>query len=296
MILSKRKFSDISGFQNDTSRNVRTDPLWFNLGKRYSRFKRRSTNVYRRSNYTPRRYGLPYTRGPAARVNVNGPEKKNFDYDQPAFPISFGNMDPDEDIHFTGTGTNIYTNWDGDFSTGFMQLVNPIPGGFDQNSRVGRSATMKSALIQLTWRLRDQSDSGAPVVAFSSAIRSMLVWDKQPNNLQPAISDILKAVKHIGNDYALPNSPNNLSYRDRFYTLWDCHDTLSSAGDNLRQYDKYIKLNKQSTWSSAGGAWGSITTGALILILLSDQEDTDATKIIYRPVCKITTRVRYTDN
>lgn len=295
----KRNFSEITHPGVENRRNVRTDPLFTSLysGRRYSRFRRRSTNVYRRSNYRPRyaRYGLPYTRGPAARVNVLYPEKKNVDIDLAPYPISFGNVDPNEDKAWDTTASNIFTAWDGDFSTGDLLLLNSIPAGSGQNNRVGRLVQMKSVLIQLTWRLRDIDATGAAIPMFSCAIRSMLVWDKQPNNSQPVTSDILKAVLHIGNSYSMPNSPNNLSYRDRFTTLWDCHDTLCSAGDNLRQYDKYIKLNKQSVWSTNDGGVGSITTGALWLILLSDQEDASGDVIKYRPVVKLTTRCRYTD-
>lgn len=274
-------------------------------GRRTRRYTRR-TRGYAKSYPKTRggyAYGRPKYRG-YARVNRGLPELKTNDVLIPFTPVGCG--DPDTptgypyagQISHTGATTDIFTRWNGSNLGGVIWVLNAMDAGSGLSNRVGRQVNCKSILCQLTWRLKNTLDNSQDPVA----IRTMLVWDKSPNNILPPISDILVPITHVANTYPMPGSPNNLTYRDRFRTLWDIQDTLVPGGDSLRQYDKYLKLSGQTVYSGPGNPpstppWVNlISTGALYLILLSDARDLVGNTIVERPVCKITTRFRFTDN
>lgn len=270
-----------------------------NVGRSYYRRRTRSSgNVYRRSNRyvgSTRLYGLPRARGPAARVNYGTPEVKADDTQIAALPISYGNVNGT--FTWTGADDSIYTKWNGTNTAGAMFVLNAIAPGSGLAQRIGRQVNNRSLLIGATWRLRSKDGDEDPINSTEAvAIRTMVVLDKQPNNIFPAISDILSPVRHVANDYPMPISPNNLAFRDRFVTIWDAHDTLSGAGDNVRQYDKYIRLSGKTTFSSSTTGDEAIATGAYYIILLTDQKDSgDPIPIQNRPMFNAHIRFRFTD-
>lgn len=278
-----------------------TQPMQIS-GRRTRRYTRRTRRYGRGSRYRSPYSGKPLMRG-YARVNRSLPELKSLDVILPFLPVSFGNVTditnyPNSPIlRWTGPTTDIFTRWDGTNNGGVLLCLNGVVAGSGLNNRVGRQLNCKSLLIQLTWRLKTAlDDSQQP-----AAIRTLVVWDRSPNNFMPPLSDILTPIFHVQNQYAMPGSSNNLTYRDRFRTLWDVQDTLIPGADSLRQYDKYIKLSGQTVYSGPGttspGFVDIISSGAIYLILLSDQSDGDTpTAINFRPVCKVSTRFRFTDN
>lgn len=255
---------------------------------------------YRR--YT-RRYLGPKNRGPYARVNRSAPELKSREIDTQYIPISYGNMTIGATLTWGGTTPFPAANWTGNLNSGYTRCLNLLGTGTDIDQRIGRRVLNKSILLNMTWRLPDPV--GDPLMGYPPpspvAIRTILVWDYQPNGVNIVISDFLKPVlNQSATSVPAVTSPNNLNNRDRFRTLWDCRDTLSPGGDSLRTYEKYIKINRETTFSdgSTSADIGSVSTGALYLILLSDVFDYNSgnsSYIYYRPVCSYSSRFRFVD-
>lgn len=131
-------------------------------------------------------------------------------------------------------------------------LLNGCANGSDASTRIGRKITLKSLLLRYTFRTGTSSTWGCKV-------RILVVYDKQANSAAPAITDILLADEF--------NSPNNLSNRDRFVTIFDqITDSfgagtgeIASASDVL-----YKKLNFETMFNSgSAGTIGDITSGSI---------------------------------
>jgi len=101
----------------------------------------------------------------------------------------------------------------------------------------------------------------------------------------PAITDILLADAF--------NSPNNLTYRDRFVTIFDqITEPVDAGGPNERSMTCYKKLNLETLWNAGTDALiGSIASGSMYLFVA--QSGSIATNA---PSVTIRSRVRYTDN
>lgn len=294
MLPGKRKREDEDIYSS--YKRLKSQPPLLTSGRSFRGYRRSSRRSTSSASYRPKyryRYKPPYTRGPAASVNRVHPELKSILTDVKFLPVSFGNGGSGGSSYphiptyqWAGAITSPFTNWDGTNISGVLIPLNAIPTGGNLAQRIGRTVYMKSVLLQATWRYNPDAATTTP-----ASIRTMLVWDKQPNNNLPVLSDILEPVAYPGpSTFAMPTSPNNLSFRDRFRTLWDCHDTLNPQGDALREYDKYISLGSlQTVFPNNAVNDGTITSGALYLILLSDQVNDE------RPWCRITARARFTD-
>lgn len=260
-------------------------------------FRRSKSFSRAKSSYYKRKYLGARARGPYARINRNVPELKAREIDSRYFPVAYGNQ--------VGTydwlnAPNPALGWAGTASGGFLRALNLLAQGTDIDKRIGRKVMCKSLLLQLSWRLYDFTADDGNTTTAPVQIRSMLVWDKQPNNVHATIEDILYSLFNQGGTQTpMPNSPNNLKNRDRFRTLWDCKDTLSPGGDSIRVYDKYIKINRETIFSdgSTSADIGSISTGVLYLLLLSDAVDVSdpPNQIVFRPMASFCSRFRFTD-
>lgn len=266
-----------------------------------ARSYRRSSGGYRKSKYPYRRRMLgPKNRGPYAKVNRVAPELKSREIDTQFFPVGFGNK---AGAYTWGAPSNIPANtWTGTAQNGYSRCLNLLGAGTDIFERIGRKVFCKSLLLNITWRLPDRPGDPPPGSPgpLPASIRTIVVWDKQPNGVDINISDFLKPVlNQTGTAAPCPTSPNNLDNRDRFRTLWDCRDTLSPGGDSLRQYEKYIKINRETIFNNGttSAEIGSVSTGALYVIFLSDLIDAsaDPTYIYYRPLVSFSSRFRFTD-
>lgn len=107
-------------------------------------------------------------------------------------------------INSTGTIINIFSN---------------ILEGPGQSERVGQELIVRS--VELSARVFADANT------YAQDCRVMLVYDRQPknngaNNILPAITDILSAVT--------PTALDNLSGRQRFYTVLDRHYNVPPAG------------------------------------------------------------------
>lgn len=130
-------------------------------------------------------------------------------------------------------------------------LVNGVATGTDYNNRIGRETAMKSIYLRLT---------GSNTVDQTAALRIMLVYDKQPNGVLPAITDVLTAADIL--------SPNNLNNKDRFITLSDQDKQISTAGDRGFTHVVYKKVGLPCQFSGTGATIASISTGAVYIILI----------------------------
>jgi len=261
--------------------------------RRYPVSARKSRRSYRRKSYPG-----PKFRGIYAKTNRGSPELKSVERDVRFFPVSYG----DEVGSYTWSNAfnNPVSAWTGNATGANIDTLNLIALGGDIFQRVGRKVTLKSLTFNCNWRMSDPTDSGTTGSALSQPvnIRTMIVWDKSPLGVQPALSTILRGVlDYQGNTSPMPRSPMNLDYRDRFRVLMDIRDTLSPGGDSARSYDRYIKLNKDVIFTSVPTAdIGAIVTGALYAIFISDAFDVTMDNAIkFRPMCTYISRVRFTD-
>lgn len=156
-------------------------------------------------------------------------------------------------------------------------LLNGIATGTDASSRIGRKAVIKSLLIRATASLGTATAGGM--------FRLLVVYDKQANATAPGITDILLADAF--------NSPNNLSNRDRFVTIFDqIMGPLDADGDSQVADVFYKKLNLEEMWNAGTDALiGSITSGSIYAFVA--QSGGMATNA---PALTMYSRVRYTDN
>lgn len=156
-------------------------------------------------------------------------------------------------------------------------LINGVATGTDASSRIGRKAVIKSLLLRITCSLATGTKGGA--------FRILCVYDKQANATAPAITDILLADAF--------NSPNNLTYRDRFVTIFDqITEPVDAQGPQERAMTCYKKLNLETLWNAGTDALiGSIASGSMYIFVA--QSGGVATN---PPSVTIRSRVRYTDN
>lgn len=302
---------DTSDYNEDypPSRSVkpRTDsyipPSGYARRTSYRRYGASSGAARYKSKYSSRkRYPGPKYRSIYARVNRNSPELKSIEIDARYFPVSYGDITAADTYAWTPNSapTNI---WNGNAQHGHMQCINLIGTGTDISNRIGRKVMLKSLTLNAIWRMYDPSDGNETPGSASTAptaVRIAIIWDKSPLGLYPALSQIFyPCLDYAAGNSPLPRSPLNLANRDRFRVLLDIRDTLSPGGDSLRQYDKYIKINKQTIFNDGSTSLniGSIQTGALYLVALSDAHDNqvDLTKVVFRPLLSYITRVRFTD-
>jgi len=137
---------------------------------------------------------------------------------------------------------------------GATTLLNGLVPDSTATGRIGRKIHMKSLYIRYTASLNATSVGGSP-------LRILVVYDKQANATAPAITDIL-----LTDDFT---SPNNISNRDRFVTIFDHITDPISTGDSFAVSGVLHKKFDLETMFNAGvaGTIGDITTGSLYLMV-----------------------------
>lgn len=156
-------------------------------------------------------------------------------------------------------------------------LLNGVATGTDASSRIGRKAVIKSILLRITASLGTATVGGM--------FRVLVVYDKQANATAPAITDVLLADAF--------NSPNNLSNRDRFVTIFDQIMGPVDANSDREIADVfYKKLNLETLWNAGtDNLIGSIASGSIYMFVA--QSGSMATN---PPTLTSRSRIRYTDN
>lgn len=259
--------------------------------RRYIPVSSASNRSFRRGRrYAYPRYGFIPRRGISALVNRYGlPEKKSIEVQRRYMPIRMG--DTTGTLSWDAAALSIFTTFNGTNTAGVVDCINAVGSGTLINERIGRKINIKSCLMQVIWRLGPTVTEGTIPVA----IRTMLVWDKQPTGVLPTASQILLPLTHVGNDYAQPHSPNNLNFRDRFRVLYDWRSTLTPGGQSVQTIDKFIKIVGETIYGSAGATIGDITSGSLLFLSTSDAPVANPQTSSNTPFVTYITRVRYTD-
>lgn len=156
-------------------------------------------------------------------------------------------------------------------------LLNGVQSGSTATTRIGRKMVMKSILLRYSASLAATSTGGSPV-------RVLVVYDKQANAAAPAITDIL-----LADDF---ESPNNLSNRDRFVTIFDHITQPISIQNNYSVADTlYKKLNLETMFNTgSAGTIADITSGSVYLLTSQDGSIGTANASI-----QLYTRIRFDD-
>jgi len=164
--------------------------------------------------------------------------------------------------------------------SGAVYLLNGVAQGTDYNQRLGREMVMRSLVLRGNVNI----DIGTTT---QDNFRCMVVYDRQCNGGQPAVTDILDdSVTTPQQTFAAMN----LNNRDRFTVVLDRMYALSSSGANaVIQLDEYRKLNTEVQFSGTGNTDASIQTGALWLVVIGFVNGSGAS------TANIMTRVRFTD-
>lgn len=151
------------------------------------------------------------------------------------------------------------------------QLLNGLAQGTTENQRVGRKVVFKSLLFNFFY-----SDNS---LTTADAFRILVVYDKQPIGVFPAITDILATSSVL--------SPMNLSYSDRFTVLANREINPSTVQTSpLGAF--YVKLGLDGIYSSTGALVANINTGAIYVMVASTNSGAIGILNFY-------SRVRYTD-
>lgn len=163
-------------------------------------------------------------------------------------------------------------------------LLNGVAVGTDFTDRIGRKTVMRSLYFRGAMYPAD-------TVTVDTVNRIMIVYDAQSNGAAPGITDVLKS--------SSPVSQLNLNNRDRFRVLWDkcisaggsqntATQAVSNGGNNF-YLKKFKRLKHEVLFGGTTNAIGSIQTGSLYLITLSNVAATDNMTLLY------STRVRFED-
>lgn len=148
-------------------------------------------------------------------------------------------------------------------TTGSITLVPTIAQGASQSQRLGKKVLLKSVQIR-----GHATANSATTVADGAAL---LVYDRDPTNTLPNITDILNTVHSA--------SFNNDTNSDRFKIVrrWDfpfCGNTTTpSTGKEIHSFDEYVDLrNLPMQFGNVGtGAMGDIKLGALYFVTCGTQ-------------------------
>lgn len=167
---------------------------------------------------------------------------------------------------------------------GSVTPLNIIVQGDDYDNRTGRKVDWISMLFRSTFYI--SSGTGA---AEGDVVRALLFWDLQSNGATPAVTDVLQS--------AVYDSPMNLNNRDRFVVIADKYATMPASTyvtSNLTAgspFPKFLNLYKNlkgsTTYSGTTAAIGSIATGAIHLLLISQRNQ--------NTICRFWSRLRFID-
>lgn len=163
--------------------------------------------------------------------------------------------------------------------TGITEL-NPVQQGATSYNRIGTKILIKSIDFRANFYLA----GSAPVY---TAVRYLLVYDRQPNGAFPAIASILS--ENIGTP-PVHLSGVNMANRSRFVVLRD-RQIILTAQDNMTSVKEFVKTKLETQFSANTGAIGDITTGAIYLIAFSSVSSAVTLAVLSGAHC----RIRYFD-
>lgn len=143
-------------------------------------------------------------------------------------------------------------------TTGSITLVATIAQGPSQSQRIGKKAMYKSV------QFRGHAQSATSTTLADGAV--LLVYDRDPTNTLPNITDILNTVHSA--------SFNNDTNSERFKIVrrWDFTFSGNAAtpatGNEIKSFDEYVDMRNLPCQfgNAATGAIGDIKLGALYLV------------------------------
>lgn len=212
---------------------------------------------YRKSSYKRRTYGSR--------------KKRKF----PSKAATIGNARPDVHVLDTTSGSSNLSPQSFAGNASFIVLNAPAVGAAFFN-RIGRKIRMKSLFIEI-------GIGPSATAAADDNWRFLIVYDRQSDNLMPAITDVLADVSYAGTTTTTTFSHLNMANKDRFLILMDERRMLPAVGNSAGtpyyasgapcntapdtyMFKRYIKLKGLETRYSVDAgtpAYSDITTGAL---------------------------------
>lgn len=168
-------------------------------------------------------------------------------------------------------------------STGSIACINLIQIGSSMFNRIGRKLEMAS--LRLTGHINTLQVTRATTTV--DYARVVIVYDRQTNGANPAITDILQDTEQNGTNTTTPFSGLNMNNRERFVTLVDHRFTLpqvtNTAGVLTNVFpqmelpvkiDAFRRLRGLTTHykaDSSPAVIGDISTGGLFIFSLANQ-------------------------
>lgn len=183
-------------------------------------------------------------------------------------------------------------------------LLNGLINGSGFYNRIGRKVSLKS--VRVRGQIYPDNDTADGT---SQYFRIIILYDKQPNQAFPPITDILATFNNAGAPTTTAYSFLNITNSDRFVILRDTPFHISDNAltglynqdanvmdyKNKGNYDEYIDLKNVETGYSntSTGAIGDIQTGALYMVLYGTAPAATANENVYR--FNFTARLRFWD-
>ncbi len=159
-------------------------------------------------------------------------------------------------------------------TTASITLLNGLVKGDDFDNRDGRVVRLKSIQYHI--------EAVMNTTPINDSLRIMIVIDKQPNEINMVIADLIDATNMT--------SFRNLDQRKRFVILKDTVLDMSIGRGTIARDSWYKKFDMKTTYDdSDAGTIVDITTNALYLVLFSTEASNG-------PSVARTTRIRYIDN
>lgn len=161
-------------------------------------------------------------------------------------------------------------------------LLNGISQGEDINQRTFEDLTFKKAQLYVQPIQSIVPDGVANTEIPAISYRAALVMDKQPNGALPTYSDIFATLDPAGlsDDTLLPA---NIIHKSRFTILatkrWRSTPQANSLSDSHLNFEEefpplefYFKKTWGTSYTGTSDGIGSISTGALLLVLIYEAE------------------------
>lgn len=184
--------------------------------------------------------------------------------------------------------------------TNHCVLVNNMPVSDGMDGRNGRKVFIKSFQMRLQFRLPQPSMENE----LAQSLRIVVLWDKGLNAAYPpgstgsptstvAIDSLY--FKGLQDPETSILSPLNLDFRDRVVILSDDLITSSPTAQNLANYKKYLRVNRETIFNAGTGAlsFDTIVSGALIVCLIANRLSNNTAETA--PRIAMNCRTRYTD-
>jgi len=169
--------------------------------------------------------------------------------------------------------------------------MNGLLLGTSAETRVGQKIMIKN------WQLRlnavGPQGAASPTVT-STFLRCMVIWDVQPNGVLLGVNDVLQdPVDTVRSPIYMGNSLRFKILYDEVLPMGVQFSVGQTLPPNFQQWiKKYQKVNLETRYAdSNNGDITDITTGALVLLLLSDNADAANNVTV-----NAWTRIRFYDN